>query len=137
MTTRFVFQPCKVREDRIVPLDDAPLVFTTRELIDRFVPQRDPLALRMLRSIRVNSYYGLIKNGAGDSVTNFVFMRDDRKNTLSFHLKKDPTVGERIVEVFRVDEVDWGSRFSEPDSGIKDRPAWERPKVKVAEEMRK
>jgi hypothetical protein len=128
MESKFVLQPCHVREDRFVDTDVAALVFTAEELVRCFAPKREYVELMKLRAMRPGSFFGRIKGGRTGRPTNFYFFRDDRRNSMRAFLKKDPTLAERVLEVYRVERADWGSKVEESESGSKDTPKWERAK---------
>lgn len=137
MQTKFVLQPCKVREDRFVELEVEPLVLTASELVERFAPDRDYTELMKLRSMRPGGFLGRIRGGRTGHPVVFVFMRDDRRNSVAQFLKRDPTLMGRVLEVFRVDEANWGSRFIESESGKKDSPSWTKQSSASTQEMRR
>jgi hypothetical protein len=119
--SRFVLQPSKIREDRVVPTGDEDLVLDTKELVTKFAPSRARPELAKLRSIRLGGFLGRAKSGRTGQDVLFFIWNHDRSNKLGFLLKSDPGFPDRMKEIYRVAEVDWGCRFEEVESGKKDR----------------
>jgi len=111
---RFVLQPCKLREDWIVPVKDTqPITVDWRELCAQLAPSRDLRALQVLRMLQVNSFVGLTKNPRGGAPTNFVLLNVDRSGNLEKVIAKDKTFGQRLLTVFRVEDVLWDTKVVE------------------------
>lgn len=121
---RFLLQPCKLREEWLVPVKDTqPLTFDWRELCARLAPSREIKALQVLQLLQVYSYVGLTRHPRGGPPGNFVLTNVDRSGNLGKIVKQDKTFGLRIIEVFRVEEVVWDARIIElPGEGPRIRP---------------
>lgn len=116
---RYVLQPCKLREDRLVPIKNAgPVEFTWRELVERLAPSRTDKALKGLYFLQPGSYVGLLKHPhprkRESVVVNFVYVGQGRTGLLSGPLAQDPSFASRIIEVFRVERAERDTRVSEP-----------------------
>lgn len=118
--SRFLLQPCKIRENRVVPVAAAALDLDTKALLEKFAPTRDPRELVKLRSMRIEGYLGRSRGGKTGTEQLFFLWNQDRSNHLDFVLHGDPDFPSRVVEIYHVRVVDWGSRFDEPESGKKD-----------------
>jgi len=105
----------------VVRTDDEDLVLETGELVEKFAPSRNRQELAKLRSIRLGGFLGRAKSGRTGKEVVFFIWNQDRSNKLAFLLKADPAFPDRMREIYRVAEVDWGSRFEEIESGKKDR----------------
>lgn len=119
--SRFVLQPCKIRENRVVRTDEEEVVLTVKELVAKFAPTRLRTELAKLRTIRIGGYVGRSKSGRTGKDVLFFIWRDDRSNDLAFLLKADPNFPDRMKEIYRVAEVNWGTSIEEIESGKKDR----------------
>jgi hypothetical protein len=112
----FRLQPCKLREQWLVPSKEPAFVLSWPELCAKLAPSKDERALRALQLIQIGSYVGLVsrppKMVAGPP-SNFVLLNHDRSGNLGAVLSKDPTLGPRLVEVYRVEEVQWDARVVE------------------------
>jgi len=70
-----------------------------------------------LRSLQPGAYVGTLKDRQNPKLLrNFVIMNQDRSSRLAWVLKKDPEFEERLVDVYRVDEVKWESVVQEFDT---------------------
>lgn len=111
---RFVLQPCRVREDRIVPRGE-PVEWTLRELLDNIT--RDPADRRHLRSVvSPGVFVGVCKKSKPPSEAHFSLVSPDRTNNIEWLLRKDPSFADRVLSVYRVVEADWGTSFEEVDT---------------------
>ena len=108
---RFVLRRCKLRGDRIVPTEEDTVEFSWRSLCAKFAPTKSRTALMSLRSMQLGSFVGLVDGPAGPS--NFVFMNADRSGKLGSGLIKDDDFPKRVIEVFRVEHVDWSTKTIE------------------------
>lgn len=112
---RFVLQPCKLRDERLVPVKgEPPITLNWRELCERLAPSREQKALQVLQLVQVNSYVGTTKNPHGTGKpANFVLMNPDRSGNLAKIMSKDATFAHRLLSVYRVDDVEWDARVTE------------------------
>lgn len=112
---RFVLQPCKLREEWLVPVKDvAPLVLSWRELCKKLAPSGDVKALSALRLLQTNSYVGLTRTRSSDPTPrNFVLTNPDRSGYLKRVMDKDASFSSRLIEVYRVEEVEWDAKLVE------------------------
>lgn len=112
--TSLLLTPCKLRNDRIVPVKDVPaLRMEWAEIRERLAPSREENALLNLRKLDKGSFVGLLRAKTGE-VRNFILKNPDRSDTVDWLLEKDPTFPERLIEVFRVEEANWEASMSEP-----------------------
>jgi hypothetical protein len=119
--SRFVLRPCKIREDRVVVTEKDPLVLNARELVTKFSPRRLQRELMALKNARLNSFIGLCKGSRSGQTVPFIIWNQDRSNKIRWLLKRDAAFPDRLLEIYRLEEIDWGSRFDEPVSGEVDR----------------
>ena len=112
---RFVLQPCKLREERLVPVKgEPPITLTWRELCEQLAPSRSLEALRALQFVQVNSFVGTTKHPRGGQLpVNFVLTNQDRSGNISRVMSKDATFAGRLLSVFRVEDVQWDARVTE------------------------
>lgn len=115
---RFVLQPCHLREGKLAPNKGvAPVVFTWPELMAAVAPSQGHQAKMALRALQPGAYVGTIKDPKNSKILrNFVIVNQDRSSQLTWVLKKDPGFEERLVDVYRVDEVKWESVVQEFDT---------------------
>ena len=113
---RFVLMPCRIREDKMVPDAEEPVVLDWPEVTKLLAPSRSHNALMTLRRMRVLAYVGLMKQPNG-TVTNFLFQNDDKSNSIAWLQKKQPGVEKQIQALYRVDEALFDSRVEELQTG--------------------
>lgn len=116
---RFLLQPCKLREDRFVPIKNVgPVEFTWKELVERLAPSRTDKALKSLYFVQPGSFVGLLKHPhprkREREVVNFVYVGQGRTGIISGPLAHDPSFANRIIEVYRVEKADRDMKMSEP-----------------------
>lgn len=118
---KFVLQPCKLRQDRFVPIKDAECEeFTWKELALKLAPTTTPSALRTLQYIQAGAFIGLLKHPLNASQeVNFCFVAQSRTGYLTEVLRRDPTFESRLVTVYRVVEADKGAQLVEPKGTTK------------------
>jgi len=108
----FVLFPCKLRQDQLVPLKDGErIMLDWPQLCERFAPSHSKTSLLILRHVRVGAFIGLVRRDKAPST--FYLFNPDRSGSLHAQLKKDPTLTERFVEAFRVDDVTWDASVTE------------------------
>ena len=125
---KFVLQPCHLRDFKFAPIKGTePTTFDWEELRQKLAPSNERSALHNLRALRIGSYVGLLKDlkTPNGRPGNFVLFNLDRSARLDWLLKQQPTFEERLLEVYRVDEVLWDSKVEE-FKGTPDLPSWER-----------
>jgi hypothetical protein len=120
---RFVLQPCKLRENRLVPLKNtAPVEFTWKELVERLAPSRTDKALKSLYFLQPGSFVGLLKHPnprkREKEVVNFVYVGQGRTGLLLGPMAQDPTFAERLIEVYRVEKAEKDMKMSEPEGVV-------------------
>jgi hypothetical protein len=113
---RFVLQPCKLRENRIVPVKGAECEeFTWGELVAKLAPTATVSALRTLYYVQNGAFLGLLKHPKDASKeVNFCFVAQDRTGAVTEILRRDPSFGRRLVTVYQVLEAERGSQLTEP-----------------------
>jgi len=121
---RFVLQPCKIREDRVVASGDDNLVKTMAEFVKFFTVSGNRDERLKMRSARLGAYIGVCLGSRTKQPVLFVIWHPARENVIDFLLRKDRSFPERCHTIFKVLEADWGSRVTEPVSGKKDTPTW-------------
>jgi len=131
---KFVLQPCKMRGSRFAPKKNVePEEFDWTQLRARLIPKnlegtRLHQALNNLRGMVVNSFIGTVKSSKdGEDISFFFCNRDATDPDASWVVDQDPTFPERIIEVFRVIEVQWGNKFQEAEKAVRGRPVAIRP----------
>jgi hypothetical protein len=114
----FVLFPCKLRQDHLIPKKDGePLSLDWKGLVEKLAPSRSHQAMMILHHVRLGSFVGLIKR---DGRLNTFYLYDPTLNgSLREQLKKDPTMEERLVEVWRVDHVRWDAVVTEKGTGAR------------------
>lgn len=115
---RFVLQPCHLREGTFAPIKGTtPVVLDWRGLLTALAPSGSYNAKMTLRALRPGTYVGTTKDRRDPKVLrNFVLANPDRSAQVDGVLKKDPEFEERLVDVYRVDEVVWDSVVQEFDT---------------------
>lgn len=110
----FVLTPCKLREDRIVPVKDTPtLLLDWNGVLAKLAPNRQPSAMTNLRRMDKGSFIGLARDGKTSQVRNFILKNVDRSDKVDWLLAKDPSFPDRLVEVYRVEVANWETTVSE------------------------
>lgn len=109
-------QPCKIRENRIVPLKAERIDLRWHELVAKMAPNREPFELNTLAQLRLGSYVGVCRRSRGDGQTVFMLMNDDRSGFIDWILKKDETFASRVIEVYRVDALDSNAQIIETEA---------------------
>lgn len=115
--SRFVLQPCHLRDEKFAPIKGrGPVVFGWRELVSALAPSKEPRAKLTLRSMQPGAYVGTVKDGSEPGmIRNFVLVNQDRSSRVGWVTRKDPSFETRLVEVYRVDEVQWEAAVQEFD----------------------
>jgi hypothetical protein len=109
---RIVLQPCRILWKTFVPAEGPKQEFDLPALVKKLAPENDPGALGKLRAIQIGSFIGLSQTGKG--MLNFVLLNHDRSGSFEWIDKKDPTFEDRVREVYRVEEVTWDGKITEP-----------------------
>ena len=116
---RYVLQPCKVREDQLVPQKDTePVTFDWPQLCAKFASFKGQgrVALLNLGHLRVSGFLGLIRSAKEGQVTNFILLNQDRTGSIDWLMKKDPTFESRLIEVYRVEVAERDAKLLERDT---------------------
>jgi len=113
---RFLLQPCHLRGTHLAPLKGTePVALDWKSLRAKLAPTSDSSSLASLRALRIGAFVGLAKDRYNPAVSrNFMVLNNDRSARLDWVLSKDPTFADRLLEVYRVDDVQWDSSVSEP-----------------------
>jgi hypothetical protein len=126
---KFVLQACKIRGSRFAPQKGvAPEEFDWPQLRARLLPPnlervRFQQALANLRGMQINSFIGVVKSPRDGKPISFYFCNRDATNPdAEWVVSRDPTFPDRIVEVYRVLEADWGIEFQESETAVRGRP---------------
>ncbi len=109
---KFILQPCKLREEWLVPTKDPAIRLSWSELCAKLAPSRDERALKSLQLLQIGAFVGL-SSRAGKPPSNFVLLNPDRSGNLKQVLKGDPTFASRLLEVYLVEEARWDSKVVE------------------------
>ena len=112
---RFILTPCHIREDRVVPSDEA-VELDWPKLAALLAPSRSHQALMTLRRLKVDTYVGLVKQPDGGT-TNFMFQSPDHTNDIAWLLKKDPTFPTKLDVIYRVELAQLDAKIEEFSSG--------------------
>jgi hypothetical protein len=112
---RFVLQPCKLREDRLVPIKGAENEEVTwRELVVKLAPSADIKALRTLYYIQQGAFIGLLQHPKNpNKEVNFCFVAQDRSGSVAAILRRDPSFAKRLTKVYSVISADRGAQLAE------------------------
>lgn len=118
---RFVLQPCHLREGKFAPIKGStPKTFNWPELVEALAPSKEARAKITLRRMQPGSYVGTAKDRFDAKVVrNFLLVNQDRSPQLEWVLRKDPGFEDRLLSVYRVDEVKWESVVHEFESGAR------------------
>lgn len=108
---RIVLQPCKLREDEFVPTKEQPSVFDWKQLSKKLAPSRDIKARHNLLLLQPQAFVGLLVTSKGAS--NFVLMNENRSGNIATIVARDPSFLDRLLEVYRVEEVTRDASVSE------------------------
>ena len=107
---KFTLLPCVVREDRISPKGEPPIVLQWEEMAKRFAPSQDRNALTLLLRLRPTGYVGLVRDERGVPRAFSLFVTS-RNNHIRWHIKRDPMFAERVLEIYRVEAVELDARL--------------------------
>lgn len=112
--SQYTLQPCKLRATRFVETADESVQLSRRELITKFaVSENRIMALRNIMSLRAGTYIGLAKHPNNGKPASFFLWRPDMTGDIGFKLRKDPSFSARLLEVFRVEHVEWDRSIQE------------------------
>lgn len=103
----FLLQPCKIRENRFVPTKDEAVAFDWADLCTRLAPSESVKAKSSLRRAESQGFIGLTRHEASGESCTFVFCNQDRSNSIDWLIKQDPSFPGRVLEVYRVESIDW------------------------------
>jgi len=108
----FRLQPCKLRDGWFVPQKVAPITLDWAGLRSRVAPSASVRAQTNLRQLAVQGYVGTVRQPNGQ-ITNFVLRNADLSGDVRGLTKRDPMFSQRLVDVYRVEAVDWDDRTIE------------------------
>lgn len=114
---RFVLQPCKLREDKFVPLSgEPPTVLSSWEELCKFF-ERNPknprdVGLRALQAMDTSGYLGVLKKPEGGTRIFHLWNRG-RGNKVAWLIKKIPEFPSLLERVYFVQSVVWDARTVE------------------------
>ncbi len=112
----FVLQRCKYREGWLVPKKgEAPLRVEWAKLCEMLAPSGSVRARMMLRQAAPCAFIGLLRLPDGQ-VSNFVLRNSDLSGDVRALAKKNPLLERQLVDVYRVERVEWEDRVIEPAS---------------------
>jgi len=111
------------------------VVLDAKQLVAKFSPQRIRNQMLSLRHARLGSFIGLCKGSRSGQTVPFIIWNPDRSNKIRWLLKRDAAFPDRLLEIYRLEEIDWGSSFTEPESGEIDRLPGDRarPRARMTE----
>ena len=107
----FVLQPCKLKDNRFVPTKEEPITLDWGDLLTRVAPSKSYKAKLGLRSMKKGAFVGKTRNNGVE--TNFIILNADTTGKVKWLLKQDPTFVNRLIEVFRVEDVSWDDKVEE------------------------
>jgi hypothetical protein len=109
---KIVLQKCKIRAETLV-VDRKQLLETMEwaAFQEKFAPDLGRESLLKLQNVRLGAFVGLSQ--VRDNVVNFILINPDLSGDISWILKKDPSFEGRIVEVYRVELVEWDGVIAE------------------------
>lgn len=114
---RFVLQPCRLREGKLVPEKDSEtLTMNWRELVSKLAPSNRVEALKTLQYLQRGAYVGLLEQDGNRPPSNFCFVAQDRSGNVGEVLRRNPSFSRRLKEVYQVVELERDSGMME--SGI-------------------
>ena len=113
MATQFVLQPCKLRNSDFVPTKDEVVTFSWKEMLNRFAVSGTRQAVLNVRGIKLGSFIGMAVDPRTGKPTNFYLWNPDFSGSLVGKIKKDPGFTDRILEVYRVEHVEWDAQVKE------------------------
>ena len=124
--SRFELMPCRLREDKLVPVKGAEtIVLSWRELADKLAPSNRMEAYKTLKYAQRGAYVGLLDQGEGKPPSNFCFVAQDRSGNVAEILRRNPSFGTRLLEVYKVVDAEQGSAMMESDKATR-RPQGQR-----------
>jgi hypothetical protein len=109
----FVLQPCKIRENRLVPTKDEAVTLSWDDFCKRLAPSRSLRAKSNLRRAGTNAFIGLLRNAQTQEPCNFILQNQDRSGSIEWLLKQDPSFSNRLLEVYRVESAEWDIKLEE------------------------
>jgi len=107
--------PCKLREDRLVPVKGAEQrIFTETGAIEHFkLDIGKPADVAILRSLNPAAYIGMVRSKLNGSPVRFYARNHDLSGDVSWVLKQDPTFSDRLLEAWLVVSSQWDSKVIE------------------------
>jgi hypothetical protein len=112
----FELIPCKFRDHKVVPVRDEEVLeikdFTS--FLERFRVSFTHNQMEAIRIMRPDAFVGLIRGKLSGNPTFFCLANHDtRSNDFKWLLTKDPTIPNRVLEVFKVNSLEWDSGVQE------------------------
>jgi hypothetical protein len=104
MKSRYLLQKCKIRDGVFVTAKDLPEELDWEELCKKFASTGKREELIKLRVLKHGSYIGLINTRRG--ISNFIMALPDLSGRIDWILVKDPSFKDRVLEVYRVVQMD-------------------------------
>jgi hypothetical protein len=114
--SHFVLKPARLIQDTFDVIPDQPVLeFGFRDLCKMLVPQGTAFTERQkLLHLRPRAYVGRAKSKQSpNEIFIFVLYNWDRTGNIDYVLAKDPSFAERVIDVFRVEEVLYDSKVVE------------------------
>lgn len=114
----FVVQPCHLRGAVFAPNKGEPaLKWTWRDLVEQVAPAGQLSTLTNLRTLKPGAFVGLARvTLTAEETRTFLLLNTDRSARLDWILKRNPDFADRLVSVYRVDEVKWDDVTQEFDT---------------------
>jgi len=110
---KFFLQPCRLREDKLVPTKEPKVEFKWLDLVSRLAPSKSKNAQMVLRRMERGCFIGLVLNEQTKEAVNFLLLNPDRSGSVKALLRKDPSFERRLIEVFRVEDFAWDAKMEE------------------------
>jgi hypothetical protein len=114
---QFTLQPYKLRDWKFVPTKEAPLVLDWPQYRAKLAPTGSRRALLNLRMSRAGHFVGLIRDKNSQQIHNFIMINTGNQYQTKLILKKDETIADRLIEVYRVEGVVWDDSCEEFPEG--------------------
>lgn len=113
----FVLQPCKLREDKFVPIRDEPAkTFSSWDDLCKFFERnprnvRDP-GFRTLLAMDTSGYLGVLRRPEGGTRLFHLWNRG-KGNRVAWLIKKIPEFPSLLERVYFVQKVEWDAKTTE------------------------
>jgi hypothetical protein len=109
--TKLVLRPCRVRSTFFSTEEEDPVTYDLKQLRNELTNTYDRLESHKISMLQQDAYIGSSQTATGNKI--FVLINPDKSGNIAWVLAKDPSFRDRILKVYKVQSIDWGSQIEE------------------------